>query len=142
MNGEWTASFCNRHLLTIATLEVLHMLLPRFLKGLFFLPYLFNVSPNETVYNVIKLKFIKLFLNPCKSFTNLEFPLIYIYMRVCICIFCKIVLRILKIQLFAPTIHLERSRQLHPSKSPSYTSTRPTRMIFPICICNFTINPK
>jgi len=43
-----------------------------------FLQYLFNVNPNETVYNAVKLKFIKLFLKPWKIFTNLEFPLTHV----------------------------------------------------------------
>jgi hypothetical protein len=44
-----------------------------------FLLYLFNISPNETAYNVVKLKFLKLFLKPFKIFTNLEFPLIHVH---------------------------------------------------------------
>jgi len=40
------------------------------------------------------------------------------------------------------TVHPKRPGQLHPSKPSSNTHTHSTRMIFPIRICNLTINPK
>uniref|UniRef100_A0A8B9MNF6 Uncharacterized protein n=1 Tax=Accipiter nisus TaxID=211598 RepID=A0A8B9MNF6_9AVES len=35
-----------------------------------------------------------------------------------------------------------RPRKLYPSKPPKHTTTYQARMIFPICICHPTLNPK